>query len=302
MASNIPEIGIHRNIPFEVYMGWDACSNSQLSDLIQSPAHCKYNREHPKPDTPSTVLGSAVDCAILQSESFRDFYCCSKNCDAQTDRMIGCSRFSTVEASTGKHYCTQHGKGFLSVRRVLSRDDWMLCLCMKEAVHQKQSAKILLDESEDFQLSFVWDDPIAGLCKGRADFVSRKLSTIGDLKTTRDARPEFFQKSIWEYGYHRQAWFYQRGLTKLGEYFQTSAIIAVENEPFHGVQVYEVDIEALYYAQMEMIPAMKLYRECKESGNWPDYEDKIVKVALPPWAPKRIEERLGYNPLIARTL
>ena len=75
-------------------------------------------------------------------------------------------------------------------------------------------AKLIYDIKGQTELSYFWDDlgTIKGKC--RPDWISDDGSIVVDVKTTTDASPRGFQKSISTWGYHLQLGWYLRGLRK----------------------------------------------------------------------------------------
>ena len=65
-------------------------------------------------------------------------------------------------------------------------------------------AKLIYDMEGQTELSYFWDDlgTIKGKC--RPDWISNDGSIVVDVKTTIDASPRGFQKSISNWGYHLQ--------------------------------------------------------------------------------------------------
>jgi hypothetical protein len=287
--------GIYRNVPFEEYLDWNACSNSRLSDLRQSAAHCRYRIDHPGPATQAQVLGSAVDLCILQPELFDFHYLAAQQCQEVTQKKTQCSKNgSRSSLMTGKWYCSQHADIAELLRdmdwderTILSQEDFLKCHAVRDAVHAHPAAKTLLDEAADFQLSAVWNDN-GLLCKLRADAAVPSLSTLVDLKSTVDASNEEFKKAIFRYGYHRQGLLYLRGMDTLKQVYAHFVIIAVEKDPPYAVAVYRLKDEALDLAKRETLPLLDMYQKCQESGVWPGYGDGITEIGLPDWAEKQI--------------
>jgi len=95
------------------------------------------------------------------------------------------------------------------------------------------------------------------LCKMRADFVPK--NALADYKTTVDASPAAFQKSIAEFGYHRQAAFYRfvwnachnaKETTRARR--QSFFFVAQEKTAPFAVAVYEMTGEAFDVALEEI--------------------------------------------------
>ena len=120
-------------------------------------------------------------------------------------------------------------------------------------------------------------------CKAKADAIGDGV--VIDLKTTIDAAPHEFQRSIATFGYFRQAAHYLDGYeaTK-GERAKDFIFVAVESQPPHAFALYRLDAASIAAGRLEMKRAAAVYRDCMQSGNWPGYEPGIATLALPRWA------------------
>ena len=98
-------------------------------------------------------------------------------------------------------------------------------------------ARLIYDKQGQSELSYFWDD--LGLVKGkcRPDWISNDGNIVVDIKTTTDASPKGFQKSIANWGYHLQLGWYIRGLQKLGLPAKEFIFIAIEKTPPFSVGV-----------------------------------------------------------------
>jgi hypothetical protein len=101
----------------------------------------------------------------------------------------------------------QHDKGESEeTRRVLSPQEFSVCIGMRDSVRSHPAARDLLDSADAFELSIVFYWPGTEiLCKARIDIAAFEAGVIGDLKTTTDASLRGFERSVFNYGYHRQA-------------------------------------------------------------------------------------------------
>jgi hypothetical protein len=121
-------------------------------------------------------------------------------------------------------------------------------------------------------------------CKARYDRL-RPDNIIVDLKTTRDASPHGFQRSIANFGYALQAAHYRRGMREvLQQDMAAWCFIAVEKEPPFLVACYVLDAESIDASDVKVGKALASYMECKRTGVWPGYSDLIEPISLPKWA------------------
>ena len=112
---------------------------------------------------------------------------------------------------------------------IMKLDEAKMVNGMSNAVWQHPAASELLKSEGPTEVSMVWEDEGTGAwCKGRIDKLSFEHATIVDYKTTLDASKLVFERSIWNFGYHRQGSFYLRGVQALGVGIEHYAIIAQE--------------------------------------------------------------------------
>ena len=154
-------------------------------------------------------------------------------------------------------------------------------------------AKLIYDIKGQAELSYFWDD--LGLVKGkcRPDWISDDGNIVVDIKTTTDASPKGFQKSIAHWGYHLQLGWYIRGLRKLGLPAKEFIFIAIEKTPPFSVGVYRANKEMITYANDEINNLVYDIDESLKSDDFPDYTPQIMDLGLPNWMnPKEPE----YDP------
>ena len=144
-------------------------------------------------------------------------------------------------------------------------------------------AKLIYDIKGQTELSYFWDD--LGLVKGkcRPDWISDDGNIVVDIKTTTDASPKGFQKSIANWGYHLQLGWYIRGLRKLGLPAKEFIFIAIEKTPPFSVGVYRANKEMITYANDEINNLVYDIDESLKSDDFPDYTPEILDLGLPNW-------------------
>lgn len=179
-----------------------------------------------------------------------------------------------------------------SERKVLSPEAFEQIFAMRDAVMNHPAAFAILHHVKDI---------------------------IGDLKTTEDASPEGFAKSIANWRYDVQHAYYmdgtrlaleqgkcnppQEGKAELSVYWTDPvtgvlcrcrpdfwrgypkhfAFIAVEKKPPYAVGVYVLDSEGVDIGRAQYQHDLRVYAECVRSGEWPGYGDKIQIISLPAW-------------------
>lgn len=189
-----------------------------------------------------------------------------------------------------------------SERKVLSPEAFEQIVAMRDAVMNHQAAFAILHHVKDI---------------------------IGDLKTTEDASPEGFAKSIANWRYDVQHAYYMdgtrlaleqgkctpphEGKAELSVYWTDPvtgvlcrcrpdfwrgypkhfAFIAVEKKPPYAVGVYVLDSEGVEIGRAQYQHDLRVYAECVRTGVWPGYGDKIQTISLPGWHANKNQHLLG---------
>lgn len=170
-------------------------------------------------------------------------------------------------------------------RIVLTPETWDQLHAMANAVHSHPAAGSLLTGCPgEAEKSVYWNDATTGvLCRCRPDWW-RDDNVIVDLKTTEDASPEGFAKSMANYRYDVQAAYYLDGVQQAtGKRPKAFVFIAVEKKPPYGVGVYVLDSDSLELGRAQYQHDLRIYAECVRTGEWPGYGDKIQTISLPAW-------------------
>lgn len=170
-------------------------------------------------------------------------------------------------------------------RVVLSEEVWNQLHAMRDAVHSHPAAHALLTGVPgEAEKSVYWNDPTTGvLCRCRPDWW-REDDVLVDLKTTDDASPEGFAKSMANWRYDVQDPFYTDGVkAATGRNVKAFVFIAVEKKPPYAVGVYVLDSASRDIGRATYQHDLRVYAECLANDNWPGYGDKIQTINMPAW-------------------
>lgn len=246
-----------------------AVSKSHLDLVARSPRH--YWHRYLSPDaappepTLAMVLGSAVHTRVLEPHRYNVEYAVAPSVDRRT--KAGKEIWEEFQAEA-------EGKTLLT-----SEQD-QLAQAVAQAVFEHPAAALLLSKPGKAEQSYFWDDEDTGeRCKCRPDWHSECGRLIVDLKTTEDASPAAFARSIHKFRYHVQAAWYLRGLS--AEQF---VFVAVEKQPPHLVGVYVATPEMVTAGQRVAARDLARLAECRAANQWPGYSDEITPIDLPRWS------------------
>jgi exodeoxyribonuclease VIII len=168
-------------------------------------------------------------------------------------------------------------------REIITNEEGAKLAAIRDAVRSHPAAAKALAGSPVIEQSIFWDaDGIA--CRCRPDCVTEK-GVIVDLKTTREASPEGFAKSIAQYRYHVQAAFYSDGYrAAFGEAPRGFVFIAVETEPPYLVAVYVTSETMTQRGRIDYQTDLDTFRRCQDTDTWPGYSEAPLTIDLPKWA------------------
>lgn len=276
-------LGLRYGIPSEQYHASKAVSNSMLSDLNDSPAHCYALHFDPaRPErvpTEAMRLGTITHTAILEPDLFRSKY---------TVKPEGLS----LASKEGKDW-----KASMVGLEVIASDEYEMIRAQKAAVMRDQKLAEILGSGKP-EVSAFWSDKATGLlCRCRPDwiqFTGPNRVRVFDLKTTPDVTPDSVSKSVWSFGYHRQQAHYTRGLEACGLVVEEFVFgFVTKKYPFFAIP-YVLDDETVAQGVEEVEELMSLFANCNRSGQWPLTGGGIQVVGLPGWARRETEIEVSY--------
>jgi len=174
--------------------------------------------------------------------------------------------------------------------------DYETATAMAAAVHDHDHAAALLSHG-DPEISGYWTDPATGArLRWRADWLhpGRTRLIIVDYKTTKNAEPRAFWKSVSEYGYHQQDAWYRDGVIACGiDDDPLFLFIAQEKEYPYEVTVHESKPADIERARGLNRKAIDLWARCHQTGEWPGYPPGIHTINHPADASYREPEQLA---------
>lgn len=266
-------------------------SKSHLDQVARSPLHywARYldpNRVELEP-TPAMLIGSALHTHVLELDKWDARYVTMpEGIDRRTKQ--GKAEWEAFSVAS-------------SGRIVLSKADAELVMKMGQAIYSHPAAAMLLQGLPGkAETTWMWTDHATGLqCKCRPDWLTDDGSLIIDLKTTEDASPLGFRKSVANWRYHVQAAWYLDGLERAnGTRPDQFIFVVVEKKPPHAVAVYAADAEMIAIGAETAARDLDVLATCKAAGAWPGYSDQIETISLPAWMRPRPDGSMPTPPEI----
>lgn len=257
-------------------------SKSGLDLIARSPLHYWERYLNPmreaKEKSDALIMGSAIHAAILEPHLFDSEFFSLNDADK-------CEEIGGASPRATKAYKEWKAEQLLSHegKQLLSHDQIKTVEAMKAAFFAHATAPRLVGRGF-VENSFFFTEPTTGApCKFRPDYVGENLWVV-DLKSTEDASPKGFGKSIANFNYLKQGAFICDGLANLGHKVKGFIFIAVEKEPPYGIGIYYMTSEHLEMGRAAYRRDCAVYMHCLKTGTWPGYNPEPVPIDLPGWA------------------
>ena len=256
--------GVYDSYTNAEYHAADGISKSDLDLIHRSPAHYRAARHE---DTPALRFGTAFHCAVLENDRFNATYPVIEG-----DRRTKAVKDSIKDAEAA-------GK------IILTADDFNALMGMSQAVFKNPICAALLRGSLKEHSVFAELDGVRVKC--RPDGWNVEKGVLFDLKSTEDASPEGFARTVAKYRYHVQDAFYRHvGASATGGDADDLSFIfiAVEKKPPFAVALYQLDELAALQGWVDAREDLRRYKAAKDTGKWGGYSPRIETLSLPRWA------------------
>jgi exodeoxyribonuclease VIII len=256
----------------------NALSNSRMEDFRVSPANYKWHLENPREDTESLTFGSLVHCAVLEPKELDKRYVSRPQVDGRDLDM------RTKEGKAFKEQVEAMGQ---TVVKGYELDAARKAASQLYALEEDNLGNVL--KASKMELSIFWQESKTN-CKCRIDAYCKEAATMIDLKTCRGAKLDTFERDAWNYGYHRKADWYRRGLAAHGLPLRHVIFIAIEKTGPRDFIPYRLQNDILELGKIQNNKIFNKFRECRDLDVWPGYSKKIQSLSAPTWAIAKLEE------------
>jgi len=283
-----PEEGIYPNLSEKVYRAAPGISQSMVKEMEYSPAH--YHAKvfgPPSEPTDAQIIGTLTHALVLQNRCL--FAAIPANAPRRPTKAQREAKKPSPE-TIGTIEWWRHFEASHQGRELLDQETCDSIHRIRDSVmaHPTASAILARAQPQDTEVAaFKRHEATGLLLKGLADVVvsdDAMMLTIPDLKTCQlgGASKEEFSKSIYNWGYHRQAAWY---LDLFGAtYFM---FIAVEKEPPYAVACYNLDRESIERGRHENERDLAIIKKCTDENKWPSYHEGIETIGVPDWVKRR---------------
>ena len=250
-------------------------SGRHLQDMLYGP---------PRESTSHFDMGTVLHASALPGE----------DADEIAVRMPEGMKKTTKE---GKAFVAEHqGKIILNPSDAYVVDQMMLSL----REHPFSASLVNGELKGKAEQSFFCTDKETGLeLKARPDFILDDCSLILDLKTTVDASPKGFQRSVANYRYFVQASHYLdviEGAT--GTRPQAFLFIAVEKARPFSTAVYMADQAMIDLGKKQAREDLNNIAQWIADDKFPGYSERVEEISLPKWMlPKEDGTPADHQPI-----
>jgi exodeoxyribonuclease VIII len=247
-------------IPIPSRVVYDACvalNFSGTKELLKSPAHYQAYLNTQREETKALRVGKYVHALVLEPD-------------------VAVSNFAVIPEGIDRR--TKDGKAAYS--EFESGAVGKTILTLEEATTSERVSRTMLSIKNRLGVSFEFTEfmfttIINGVpVKCAVDAVGSD-GYLYDLKTSEDASPRGFLKSIYAYRYDLQAHIYRSTLeAAFSKRLRGFRFIVAEKDVDAGA-VYEIGPDLQTRAICDWENALKTYKQCEETGIWPGYSEEI---------------------------
>lgn len=265
LVADFPEADYHAD---------PALSSSGARTILKSPARFWHERQHGRPDSKAFDEGHAAHALVLgvgadiyvpvdpDGQPYAEWRTKDAREQCEAARALGMTPLHQPQADT------VHG--------------------MAAALRSHPAAgRLLAPGSGRPEVSGWWVDERTSVdCRVRFDWLhwTGTAWVAVDYKTTDDASPDGFARSVAKWGYHQQDTWYRDAAAALGLGDIPFVFIVQEKKPPYLVGAYELDDDALAAGWRANRTALARFADCTATGRWPGYPDQITRIGLPRWA------------------
>lgn len=260
----------------------DALNNDELKAVVED-----YNNGLPAPlkatkkMTRCELISEVSKHNLKQAETYRAAPCpvtLDGNKPDLIDKLLAANPDAQILDKLASDYGRQHAGA-----KFLPREEHEKYLGMRDAVMAHPAAAKLFGAGAAEQ-SVIADLTGNGtLVKCRPDWYNPARRIVIDVKTTADARPEPFARSVVNYRYDVQAAWYKAVCEAAGLEFGAFVFVAVEDKPPYGVRVYYASEAMLDIGWRKAERDFQTYLRCQAKNEWPAYPITVDEIDLPSW-------------------
>lgn len=292
-------LGVFQDMPAADYFAAEGVNNSLLKDMARSPAHAfalhlAPNRP-PREQTKAMFCGTLAHCAQLEPDAMAARYIVVPE---DAPRRPSAAQWGAKKPSPDSMAAMDWWTNFSASAQgleIVTAEQYAATQMQLAAIQQAPELAALFATGAGEQSVFWRDDATGMVCKCRPDWVHPLpdgRDILVDLKSTADASPEAFSRTVWNFGYHRAAAWYSAGWkAATGRDVAAFVFGAVTSSYPHLAAAYMLDETTLQRGADECRRLLDRYAECRRTDSWPGY-GPLRLISLPAWAKQPEPEEL----------
>jgi len=263
---SITKLFVNLDMPAEKYHAVDALSKSMMSKILKSPAHYRAALEEHQEPSKAMQMGTAIHTAVLEPQLYSQVVAVvPPDIDGRTKE--------------GKQWKEAHKS-----RIHLTHAEDIDVQGVANSVRRHPFWDIIHLDHRIESSVFAQDEETGIALKARPDLWVLEPDILVDVKTTDDASPEAFLRTIASFGYHIQAAHYLE-MTEAESFI----FVAVERKAPYAVAIYKLDAEWLQAGANLRRKAISTLHECRALDSWPAYPTATQTLSCPKWVLNKSE-------------
>jgi PDDEXK-like uncharacterized protein DUF3799 len=268
--------GIYNDINIDVYHNDEGISSTGISLILDCPRrywHEYLSGQAKDRNGKQFDVGQALHTAVLEPEKFKErFHLSEESYDLRT--KVGKETLQRIE-------------GDANGRTILRGSDCEMIMQMEAAIKEHDIWKEIKLSDGHVENSIYWDAGIYNTrLRARPDFFNDTV--IVDLKTTDSIAG--FDRSVYNYGYHRQAAMQMDGLEAIDGKKRHFAFFLVEKKAPYLTECITLPEEWIELGRKQYLEGAITYSECLQSNSWPGYNRKVRLLSMPKWLTSKEEQ------------
>ena len=240
-----------------IYDSMQALNFSGCKELLKSPAHYQAYLNNPREETKALKVGKYVHALVLEPDTaVTGFAILPEGIDRRTK-----DGKATYEAFMS----TAEGKTVLTLEEATTAERTARSMTLI-----KNRLNVTFEFTELMFTTFINGVPV----KCAVDAVGSD-GYLYDLKSTEDASPRGFLKSVYAYRYDLQAHIYRSTFeAAFSRRLRGFRFIVAEKDVEAGA-VYEIGPDLNTRAIVDWENALQTYKACSEANEWPGYSEEV---------------------------
>jgi exodeoxyribonuclease VIII len=287
--------GHYPDMSNETYQASDAESKSRLDTIADAPIHywAKYidpDRE-PETKTEALILGDAIHKAILEPDLLT---ACFIAVPEDAPKRPSSAQLNAKNPSADSVAAMQWWAGFNAEhanKTVLSAEQFKTVMRTRDSAYRDPLIRGLMNLPGVAEQSYFAIDPETGLSvKCRPDWMVLENGLIVDVKSTEDASPDGFAKSVENYRYYVQDPWYKDviALHCGGQAIEHFAFLAIEKKWPNATGVHYLTADDIADGRAAARQNLRRIAECRSANHWPSYREEATPIRRPNWAKRTI--------------